>query len=118
MGKWASLGLTALIAVVFGFLGSFVAVNVSSEQLRGAQGATGLQGAPGPQGPAGIDGADGVDGARGPAGRAGKAGHAAAKAATDLGTVGCVGRSVEVVTDVTVKNQKISLTKKTVCVVR
>ena len=117
MGKWTSLGLTALIAVVFGFLGSFVAVNVSTDQLRGPQGASGLAGPPGEQGPAGLDGADGVDGARGPAGKAGKAGRAARKPATDLGTTGCAGRSVEVVTDVTVRDQKVNVTKKTVCVV-
>ena len=115
MGKWVSLAVTALIALVFGFLGAFVAVNVAADQLRGPQGATGLAGPPGEQGPAGLDGADGETGPRGASGRAGQA---ARRTPTNLGTAGCAGRSVSVVTDVTVKDQKMSLTRKPVCVVR
>ncbi len=115
MGKIATLLVTAVIALVFGFAGAFVAVHVFADQLRGAQGATGLAGPPGEQGPAGLDGADGE---RGPRGAAGRAGRAALQRPTDIGTGGCRGASVTVVTDVTVANQKMRLTKKPLCVVR
>ena len=118
MGKWGALGLTAVIAVVFGFLGAFVAVQVSGDTLRGPQGASGLAGPPGKQGAAGLDGADGLPGPPGRDGRNGKAGKAARVSSTDLGTANCAGRSVDVVTDVQIRNQKMSLTKKPVCVVR
>lgn len=117
MGK---IVLTCVLALVFGFGGAAGAVTVFQDSLRGPQGESGLTGPPGPEGPAGQDGADGVDGARGPAGKAGKAGKAAKTEPTvlNLGIQGCTGRSVEVVTDVTVTAaQKIKLTKKNVCVV-
>lgn len=115
MGKWVSLGVTAMIALVFGFLGALVAVNVSADQLRGPQGATGLAGPPGEQGPPGQDGADG---ARGAPGAPGKAARAAQRKPTDLGTSNCAGSSVDVVTNVTLTGQKMSLKKDRVCVVR
>ena len=115
MGKWAQLGITALVALVFGFLGALVAVDVEHDALRGPQGASGLAGPPGARGPAGLDGADGVDGARGPAGKAGKA---ARRVSTDLGTSGCAGSAQQVVTDVTVVGKKMHVTKADVCVVR
>ena len=115
--------LSSVLALVFGFGGAAGAVSTFHTSLRGEQGATGLAGAPGPEGPAGADGVDGKDGARGPAGKQGKAGRpgkAAKKVAvpTDLGTGGCAGRSIQVVTQVTVtKNQQIRLTKQNVCIV-
>ncbi len=115
MGKWGTLLVTAVVAVVFGFVGAFAAVNVFADQMQGPQGPTGLAGPPGEQGPPGQDGADG---ARGPRGLPGKPGHAARKVSTDLGTTGCAGRSVDVVTDVVIKNQTMNLVKKPVCVVR
>lgn len=114
MGK---IVLTCVLALVFGFGGAAGAVTVFQDSLRGPQGQSGLTGPPGPQGPAGQDGADGVDGARGPAGKAGKAAKTE-PTVLDLGIQGCTGRSVQVVTDVTVTAaQKIKLTKKNVCVV-
>jgi hypothetical protein len=118
MGKLGTWTLTAVIAVVFGFLGAFVAVQVFADQLRGEQGVTGLAGPPGEQGPSGQDGADGAPGARGLPGKAGRAGRAAAPKRTDLGTTGCAGTAVDVVTDVVVKGQRMNLVKKPVCVVR
>lgn len=115
MGKWASLLVTAVVAVVFGFLGAFAAVHVYADQLRGPQGATGLAGPPGEQGPPGQDGADGDPG---PRGLPGKAGRAAQRVTSNLGTTGCAGASVDVVTDVIVRNQQMNLVKKPVCVVR
>jgi hypothetical protein len=115
MGKLPTLLVTAAIALVFGFLGALAAVNVFADQLRGPQGATGLAGPPGEQGPPGQDGADGEPG---PAGPAGKAAQAARQKPTDIGTSGCAGSSVDVVTDVTIKDQKMSLVKRPVCVVR
>ena len=118
MGKLATLLVTAAIALVCGFLGAFAAVNVFADQLRGPQGASGLAGPPGEQGPAGQDGADGADGEPGPPGPAGKAAQAARQKPTNIGTSGCAGSSVDVVTDVMIKDQKMSLVKKPVCVVR
>ena len=114
MGK---IVLTCVLALVFGFGGAAGAVTVFQDSLRGPQGQSGLTGPPGSEGPAGQDGADGVDGARGPAGKAGKAAKTE-PTVLDLGIQGCTGRSVQVVTDVTVTAaQKIKLTKKNVCVV-
>ena len=114
MGK---IVLTCVLALVFGFGGAAGAVTVFQDSLRGPQGESGLTGPPGPEGPAGLDGADGVDGARGRAGRAGKAAKTE-PTVLNLGIQGCTGRSVQVVTDVTVTAaQKIKLTKKDVCVV-
>lgn len=118
MGKLPTLLVTAAIALVFGFIGAFAAVNVFADQLRGPQGATGLAGPPGEQGPAGQDGADGEPGPAGPAGKAGRAAKVARQKPTDIGTSGCAGSSVDVVTDVMIKDQKMSLVKKPVCVVR
>jgi len=114
MGK---IVLTCVLALVFGFGGAAGAVTVFQDSLRGPQGESGLTGPPGPEGPAGRDGADGVDGARGPAGKTGKAAKTE-PTVLNLGIQGCTGRSVQVVTDVTVTAaQKIKLTKKDVCVV-
>jgi len=118
MGK---IVLTCVLALVFGFGGAVGAVTVMQDSLRGPQGESGLAGPPGPEGPAGQDGADGVDGARGPSGKAGKAGKAAEVTPTilNLGIQGCTGRSVQVVTDVTITaDQKLKLTKRNVCVVK
>src|SRR5690606_30290239 len=41
MGKLSSLALTALVAVVFGFLGALTATALMAADLRGPQGATG-----------------------------------------------------------------------------
>ena len=115
--------LSSVLALVFGFGGAAGAVSTFHTSRRGEQGATGLAGAPGPEGPAGADGIDGKDGARGKTGKQGKAGKpakATKKVAvpTDLGTGGCAGRSIQVVTQVTVtKNQQIRLTKQNVCIV-
>jgi hypothetical protein len=115
MGKLPTLLATAAIALVFGFVGAFAAVNVFADQLRGPQGVTGLAGPPGEPGPAGQDGADGEPG---PPGRAGKAAKVARQKPTNIGTSSCAGSSVDVVTDVTIKDQKMSLVKQPVCVVR
>ena len=114
MGK---IVLTCVLALVFGFGGAAGAVAVFQDSLRGPQGQSGLTGPPGPEGPAGQDGADGQDGARGPSGKAGKA-PKTEPTTLNLGIQGCTGRSVQVVTDVTITAaQKIKLTKKNVCVV-
>lgn len=114
MGK---IVLTCVLALVFGFGGAAGAVTVFQDSLRGPQGQSGLTGPPGPEGPAGQDGADGHDGARGPSGKAGKA-PKTEPTTLNLGIQGCTGRSVQVVTDVTITAaQKIKLTKKNVCVV-
>jgi Collagen triple helix repeat (20 copies) len=124
MGHGGRLVLTCVLAVVFGFGGAVAAVTVMHDSLRGAQGMTGLTGAPGPAGADGHDGVDGATGPRGPAGTAGKAGKAAKAAKVlpsqiDLGVAGCIGRSVDVITDVTITpQQKLKLTKKQVCVVK
>jgi hypothetical protein len=106
--------LTAcVVAAVFGFVGSFVAVKVFADDLRGPQGATGIQGAPGEPGARGMDGSDGEPGARGPRGRPGKD----AKAATlDLGAGDCAGRPYQVVTDVTAVRGELRVKKSYVCV--
>ena len=114
MGK---IVLTCVLALVFGFGGAAGAVTVFQDSLRGPQGQSGLTGPPGPEGLAGQDGADGQDGARGPSGKAGKA-PKTEPTTLNLGIQGCTGRSVQVVTDVTITAaQKIKLTKKNVCVV-
>jgi len=120
MGKTV---LTCVLALVFGFGGAVVGVMAFQDSLRGEQGATGLTGAPGPEGPAGQDGADGQDGQDGAAGARGPAGRAAKTEPrpVDLGMDGCSGRSVQVITDVTItqgKAPKLRLTKKNVCVVQ
>ena len=118
MGK---IVLTCVLALVFGFGGAVGAVTVMQDSLRGPQGDSGLAGPPGPEGPAGRDGADGVDGADGARGPSGKAGKAAKVTPTvlNLGIEGCTGRSVQVVTDVTITtDQKLRLIKRNVCVVK
>ena len=115
MGK---ILLTCVLALVFGFGGAVAAVTAFHDQLAGTQGETGLTGAPGPRGPAGQDGADGKDGAAGKAGKAGKTAKVAAPTSVDLGSQNCSGRSVSVITDVTITaQQKLKLTRKDVCVV-
>jgi hypothetical protein len=65
-----------------------------------------------------VDGVDGVDGARGPSGKAGKAAKVT-PTVLNLGLEGCTGRSVQVVTDVTITtDQKLRLIKRNVCVVK
>ena len=118
MGK---IVLTCVLALVFGFGGAVGAVTVMQDSLRGPQGDSGLAGPPGPEGPAGQDGADGVDGVDGARGPSGKAGKAAKVTPTilNLGIEGCTGRSVQVVTDVTITtDQKLRLIKRNVCVVK
>ena len=120
MGK---IVLTCVLALVFGFGGSVLGMSAFHDSLGGAQGATGLpgaQGAKGDPGPAGVDGTNGRDGApgpRGPRGKPGKAAETPTPAATDLGTGSCSGRSVSVVTDAKVTNNKLRLIKSDVCVV-
>jgi hypothetical protein len=118
MGKMV---LTCVLALVFGFGGAVGAVTVMQDSLRGPQGDSGLAGPPGPEGPAGqdgVDGVDGVDGARGPSGKAGKAAKVT-PTVLNLGLEGCTGRSVQVVTDVTITtDQKLRLIKRNVCVVK
>jgi hypothetical protein len=116
MGKMPSLLVTCVLSLVCGFLGALGAVTAFQSQLEGPQGQTGLAGPAGEQGPAGLDGADGVDGERGPRGRSGKA---AEKRSQNIDTSNCLGRSVQVVTDVTInKDNEIALQKKPVCVAR
>ena len=113
MGKVTTLVVTAVIALAFGFVGAFAAVNVFADELRGPQGATGIQGPPG------HDGADGVDGAQGPPGPAGKAGKAAKQPAAqgyDLGSDNCAGTAFGVVTDVRVVGNHLQVDRKQVCV--
>jgi hypothetical protein len=112
MGKLPVVLLSAVVSLVFGFLGSFVAVSVFSEELRGPQGATGLTGAPG------QDGEDGAPGEQGPPGPAGRAGRTAKvpELSQDLGTSECAGTSVQVVTDAQVVRQRLRLTKVPVCI--
>jgi hypothetical protein len=109
MGKMPSLLVTCVVALVCGFLGALGAVTVLQGQLQGPQGATGLQGPPG------TEGAPGRDGERGARGRPGKAGSAAPDLPLDIGTDNCAGSSVSVVTDVTVRNQRMQLEKEPVC---
>ena len=115
MGK---IVLTCVLALVFGFGGAVGAVTVMQDSLRGPQGESGLAGPPGPEGPAGQDGPRAPST---PSGKAGKAGKAAKVTPTilNLGIQGCTGRSVQVVTDVTITaDQKLKLTKRNVCVVK
>ena len=117
MGKMV---LTCVLALVFGLGGAAGGVTAFQDSLRGPQGETGLTGAPGPEGPAGQDGEDGQDGARGPRWPAGKPAKPAEvePPKLDLGSTGCAGSPVQVITDVAItKNQKLRLTKKTVCIV-
>lgn len=116
MRRTSNLVLTAVIAVVCGFLGSLGGVAAFQSQLQGPQGPTGLTGPPGEEGPAGVDGADGPPGEQGPRGRPGAA---AEKVPVDLGTSRCVGSGVEVVTDVRIDDeQDLVLEKRQVCVSR
>jgi hypothetical protein len=119
MRNMSGLLVTCVVALVCGFLGAFAAVTVFHDQLAGPQGQTGLQGLPGEAGPAGADGRDGADGApgeRGPRGRPGRAAEAA-ETSVDVGTQGCLGRSVRVVMDVTVRGEQLQLERGTVCLV-
>ena len=140
MGKLPGIVVTCVVSVVCGFLGALGAVTVLQGQLQGPQGASGLQGPPGERGPAGLDGTngadgkngvdgddgkngvDGKDGATGAAGKRGLRGQPGEAATTapdepvNIGTQNCSGGSVEVVTDVTVRNQEIQLQKQPVCV--
>lgn len=119
MRPTSNLVLTAVIAVVCGFLGSLVGVAAFQSQLQGPQGATGLTGPPGEQGPPGLDGADGLPGEPGRRGPRGRSGAAAEKLPVDLGNTGCVGAGVEVVTDVRISDdQELLLEKEEVCVRR
>ncbi len=121
MGKFSGLLVTIVVSLACGFLGAFGAVAVFGDQLQGPQGATGLRGAPGEPGAVGqdgLDGLDGKDGARGARGPAGRPGKAATVKPVNLGATGCQGSSVRVVTDVTIANQKIRLTKGDVCAVK
>ena len=118
MGKLPTLLLTCVVSLVCGSLGALATFTVFQDQLVGPQGPSGLAGAPGKLGPPGTDGADGADGARGPRGRPGTAAAPAAPQPMDLGSVGCRGRSVTVVTNVTVQGQKMQLEKHPVCVTR
>ena len=116
MGKWLQLGITALVALVFGFIGSLVAVTVQHSSLVGPQGPSGLAGPPGAKGPQGDAGTQGLPGTNGANGRNGKS---VKRASTNLGTANCVGRTQRVVTDVTVDIKKtMHVTKKDVCVTR
>jgi hypothetical protein len=108
--------LTAVVAVVCGFLGAAGGIAVLHDELVGPQGPTGLQGPPGEQGPPGADGADGVDGVDGERGPRGRSGRAAKQQPVDLGTEGCAGTSVRVVTDVSSDGEKIQVERETVCV--
>ena len=122
MGK---ILLTCALALVFGFGGAAAAGVAFHDQMQGPQGPTGLAGAPGPKGD------QGPEGPQGPAGLAGKAGKSAkvvqpAKATsttrpqfTGLGTQNCTGKTVQVITDATItQDQRLQLTKKTVCLVK
>jgi collagen triple helix repeat protein len=111
-----NLLLTALIAVVCGFLGALGGIAVLNDELVGPQGPTGLQGLPGEEGPPGADGSDGVDGVDGERGPRGRSGQAAEEQPVDLGTEGCAGTSVRVVTDVSSDGEKIQVERETVCV--
>ena len=111
--------LTAVVAVVCGFLGAAGGIAVLHDELVGPQGPTGLQGLPGEQGPPGADGADGVDGvdgADGERGHRGRSGRAAEQQPVDLATEGCAGSAVRVVTDVSGDGEQIQVRRETVCV--
>jgi hypothetical protein len=116
--------VTCVLALVFGFGGAVVAVAVLQDQLQGPQGPTGAAGAVGPAGPAGRNGTDGkagAPGARGPRGLPGAPGEPApapAPAATDLGTDGCAGRSVSVITSVSITpTRQLKVNRQQVCIV-
>lgn len=124
MGIRQSLLLTCVVALVCGFLGAMAAAVAFQSTLTGPQGPTGLAGPPGEAGPAGQDGVDGRNGRRGPRGSAGEPGKAgrpgkAAEQPTalNLGSNGCVGNSVSVVTNVTMKDNRIQLVRTPICVV-
>jgi Collagen triple helix repeat (20 copies) len=122
MGK---ILLTCVLALVFGFGGAAAAGVAFHDQLQGPQGPTGLTGATGPKG---YQGPQGPEGPQGPGGQAGKAGKVVQPAEatrtpspqiTDLGTQNCTGRAVPVITDATItKDQRLQLTKKSVCLVK
>jgi hypothetical protein len=116
MGKLPHLVVTCVVALVCGFLGAIAAATLMEGSLRGPQGPTGLAGPPGEQGPPGQAGTDGVDGTDGEPGPRGRAGKPAGSVPVHLGTTSCAGRSVEVVTDVTMRNQQMQLVKRPVCV--
>ena len=123
MRKLPGLLVTCVVALVCGFLGALIAVTVVQDQLVGPQGQSGLPGIPGEPGPPGADGQDGEDGEpgeRGPRGRPGKtgeAGQAAEEVPLNIGTQGCVGESVQVITDVTLRGDQLQLQREQVCVV-
>lgn len=120
MRHMPNLLVTCVVALVCGFLGALGAVTVFQDQITGPQGATGLRGIagePGPAGTAGADGIDGVDGERGPRGRPGRAARTPDEVPLNIGTSDCLGRSVQVVTDVTVRGDELELQRETVCVV-
>ena len=115
MGKVASLGVAAVVALVFGFGGAFAAGAVFAEDLRGPQGATGI---PGPPGEAGRNGADGAAGEQGPPGRPGKAARVQAPTTYGIGTTGCAGQAYQVVTDVKVVQKRLQVERELVCVTK
>lgn len=117
MRSRTNLLLTALMALVFGFLGALGGIAVLHDELVGPQGQTGLQGLPGETGPPGSDGVDGLPGEPGERGQRGKSGAAAEDQPVDLGTDGCAGSSVRVVTDVTTQGDQVEVERETVCVV-
>lgn len=117
MRNMSGFVVTCVVALVCGFLGALAAVTVFQDQLSGPQGPTGLQGLPGEAGPPGDDGQDGAAGEPGARGKRGKAADAAEPAAVDVGTQNCLGRSVRVVTDVTVRNDKLEMQRESVCLV-
>lgn len=117
MRSRTNLLLTALMALVFGFLGALGGIAVLHDELVGPQGQTGLQGLPGEPGPPGADGVDGLPGEPGERGQRGKSGAAAEDQPVDLGTDGCAGASVRVVTDVTSQGDQVEVERDTVCVV-
>ncbi len=118
MGK---IVVTSVLALVFGFLGAATATTVFPAAFQGEQGETGLAGAPGKDGADGEDGAVGPTGPPGKPGKPGKAGRAAKAAEAkplNIGTTGCIGRSVRVITEVSITpDQKLKLTRENVCVV-
>lgn len=113
MGKVSKVLVTAVVALLFGFVGAFVAVQVFAEDLRGPQGATGV---PGPAGSDGTNGTDGADGARGPRGPRGTAARVQTPRTYSIGTTDCVGQSFRVVTDVRVVNKRLQVDRELVCV--
>lgn len=122
MGKVPGIVVTSVVAIVCGFLGAVGGVFAFNDQLTGPQGATGLQGPPGEMGPTGQDGADGEDGTDGKNGKDGKRGPRGVAAELpetepiNVGTSACAGSSVEVVTGAVMKDDKLQVTTKSVCV--